>query len=668
MTMSNSFYGYSLIMTFFMQLLHAWSQLTPNFYDKTCPNLQNIVRNEVQTAFNKENRMAASLLRLHFHDCFVNGCDGSVLLDVSGGEKFALSNLNSVRGFEVVDRIKSTVESACPGVVSCADILALVARDSVVISRGKSWTVLLGRRDGNVSISINGTDAALPSAFDTLDVIISKFKRVGLDEKDVVSLSGSHTIGLARCAAFSNRLFNYSGTGLPDRSMDRNLLSQLQKLCKDDQSLPSAFDSLYNITSKFKNVGLDLTDVVSLSGSHTIGLARCAAFNNRLFNFSATGLPDSSMDTNMLLQLQALCGNASSHGYSADPNLGNSTTPLDRDSTNDFVTITFRTCSMERPYLVPTKSQLTPYFYERTCPNLLNIVRYEVEKAFFKEIRMAASLLRLHFHDCFVNGCDGSILLDVSDGEKVSFSNLNSVRGFEVVDDIKRAVEYECSGVVSCADILAIVARDSVVITGGPTWNVLLGRRDGFVSSKAAANISIPSAFDSLYNIIAKFKKVGLDVTDVVSLSGSHTIGLARCAAFNNRLFNFEQTGRPDSSMDEHMLFQLQLLCPNVSSYSADLDSKIGNFTTPLDRDSPIGFPTNDFDNHYFQNLLNRKALLSSDQVLLNSYETKRLIQDYSISTDRFFDDFAKSMVKMGNISPPPGSRGQIRKNCRRVN
>lgn len=57
--------------------------------------------------------------------------------------------------------------------------------------------------------------------------------------------------------------------------------------------------------------------------------------------------------------------------------------------------------------------------------------------------------------------------------------------------------------------------------TGGPTWNVLLGRRDGFASSKAAANISIPSAFDSLYIIISKFKKVGLDVTDVVSLSGT---------------------------------------------------------------------------------------------------------------------------------------------------
>lgn len=64
------------------------------------------------------------------------GCDGSILLDDTvtlKGEKKAATNIHSLKGFGVIDQIKNFVESECPEIVSCADILTIAARDAVIL-------------------------------------------------------------------------------------------------------------------------------------------------------------------------------------------------------------------------------------------------------------------------------------------------------------------------------------------------------------------------------------------------------------------------------------------------------------------------------------------------------------------------------------------------------
>ncbi|KAI5064405.1 hypothetical protein GOP47_0021075 [Adiantum capillus-veneris] len=275
--------------------MHVKAQLSSSFYETSCPTVATVVEDVVRQAVEAEARMAASLLRLHFHDCFVHGCDGSVLLDDTAtviGEKTAPPNNNSIRGLEVVDEIKSAVEAVCYGTVSCADILALAAKASVVQVGGPSWMVLLGRRDATSPATIAEVSAALPSPFSDMPTIISSFAALGLNVEDTVALSGGHTIGQARCVTFKPRLYNFSGTGAPDPTIDPDFLASLQGTCPEDgdantlQSLdvttPDTFDIGYYNNLQI-NKGLLLSDQELISDGNTTSLAALYASNESAF-------------------------------------------------------------------------------------------------------------------------------------------------------------------------------------------------------------------------------------------------------------------------------------------------------------------------------------------------------------------------------------------------
>jgi hypothetical protein len=104
-----------------------------DFYKKSCPQASGIVEKVVSKYSEIDPTNPAPLMRLFFHDCFVQGCDASVLLNSTTkivAEKDASINF-SLGDFNIIDEIKAELEHACPETVSCADVLALTAVHSI---------------------------------------------------------------------------------------------------------------------------------------------------------------------------------------------------------------------------------------------------------------------------------------------------------------------------------------------------------------------------------------------------------------------------------------------------------------------------------------------------------------------------------------------------------
>ncbi|RZC93863.1 hypothetical protein C5167_016557 [Papaver somniferum] len=252
------------------------------------------------------------------------------------------------------------------------------------------------------------------------------------------------------------------------------------------------------------------------------------------------------------------------------------------------------------------EASLNLKFYKHTCPKAAQIIKTAVDEHAKANPFLGAMLLRIHYHDCFVRGCDASLLLDPSSKtkpvEKQARPNL-SVLGFDVIDDIKTQVEKACPQIVTCADIVALATRDAV--------------------RKGLSNLK-----------------------DLVALSGAHTVGIAHCGVISRRLFNFTGKGDTDPSLNPIYAKSLKAQCSNHNNI-VEMDPR----------------SSTNFDNHYYKNLLEKKGLFNSDASLLTDRSSAKLVNHFQVG-DKFLLEFAKSMKRMGAMDVLTGKQGEVRKKC----
>ncbi|ESQ54101.1 hypothetical protein EUTSA_v10025607mg [Eutrema salsugineum] len=317
---------------------------------------------------------------------------------------------------------------------------------------------------------------------------------------------------------------------------------------------------------------------------------------------------------------------------------------------------------------------LSSDYYRQSCPSVERIVRKMIRDVHHSRPSIAPSLIRLLFHDCFVEGCDASVLLD-SDGsmisEKEAPPNL-SLKGLDVIDDIL---------IVSCADIIVLAARESVKVAGGPRYVVETGRKDSLGAFKEAAERWLPSPNANLSDILHVFASKGFNEQETVSLLGAHSIGITHCIFFENRLYNFSGTGKPDPELNPEFLEELKAVCPfsapssspspHMCSGSAPSLPASGNSKNKTDGVIDLSFNNEGGDAHfgtrYYRRLRLGKGVMFADQQLTTNTKTELWVRRYSENPALFRADFEDAMIKLSNHGVLTGHLGQVRKSCSKV-
>lgn len=194
-----------------------------------------------------------------------------------------------------------------------------------------------------------------------------------------------------------------------------------------------------------------------------------------------------------------------------------------------------------------------------------------------------------------------------------------------------------------------------MALAGGPKYAVPTGRRDGLVSN--VNDVNLPGPQLSVSQAFSFFRAKGLTLNEMVTLLGAHTVGVAHCGFFQDRLSNFQGTGKPDPTMDPGLASRLLKTC--------------GTASRPLNRDPTVFLDQGTsftVDNQFYNQTVFKRGILQIDQELALDRSTAPIVSSFARNGVAFQQNFVNAMIKMSKIQVLVGSAGEIRKNCRVFN
>ncbi|KAB2097141.1 hypothetical protein ES319_A01G150800v1 [Gossypium barbadense] len=283
-----------------------------------------------------------------------------------------------------------------------------------------------------------------------------------------------------------------------------------------------------------------------------------------------------------------------------------------------------------------TQSKLSADYYNKPCPKFQNIMQTILAEKQLSAPTTAAATLRVFFHDCFVNGCDSSMLI-----------------ASNAFNKSERDANVNLSVAGDAFDL--ITPRDLVVMVGGPFYEVVLGRKDSRKSNLSIVDKNLPKALTPMNELLSLFSSKGFSADEMVALVGAHTIGFSHCKEFANRIFNFSKTSEFDPAYNPVFAQGLRKLCANYTKSPAM--SAFNDVHTP-----------GKFDNMYYKNLQNGLGLLSSDQEMVTDNRTKPFVDRFAANETAFFDMFARSMEKLSVYKVKENNDGDVRRRCDQFN